>query len=293
MVFQSYALYPHMTVYENMAFGLGLAGQPKAAVRERVERAAAILQLGPLLDRLPKALSGGQRQRVAIGRAIVRQPKVFLFDEPLSNLDAGLRVQMRLELARLHAELGSTMVYVTHDQVEAMTLADRIAVINKGRIEQVGSPLELYHQPANQFVATFIGSPRMNLLAVTAEQGGGEAACLRLPGGKVLPLPDRLAPLVQAGPLTLGIRPEHIELLPPEATAEAQALSGQVVVIEHLGNETFAHVALAGMADGLLVLRLDAESPLRRGEALALRCLPERLHLFDAAGHALVARAAA
>jgi multiple sugar transport system ATP-binding protein len=164
---------------------------------------------------------------------------------------------------------------------------------NKGRIEQVGSPLELYHQPANQFVATFIGSPRMNLLAVTAEQGGGEAACLRLPGGKVLPLPDRLAPLVQAGPLTLGIRPEHIELLPPEATAEAQALSGQVVVIEYLGNETFAHVALAGMADGLLVLRLDAESPLRRGEALALRCLPERLHLFDAAGHALVARAAA
>ncbi|MFM2067109.1 MAG: transporter [Pseudomonadota bacterium] len=292
MVFQSYALYPHMTVYENMAFGLSLAGQSRAAVHERVQRAAAILQLEPLLQRLPKALSGGQRQRVAIGRAIVRQPKVFLFDEPLSNLDAGLRVQMRIELARLHAELGTTMVYVTHDQVEAMTLADRIAVINRGRIEQLGAPLDLYHHPRNQFVATFLGSPRMNLLAATVPAAQGGVPAVHLPGGALVALSAALAKAAPPGPVTLGIRPEHVELV----AAGPQVPTGRVVVIEHLGNETFAHVALDGTnsVDGtgagtaLLVLRLDAASSVARGDALGLRFAPERLHLFDASGRSLL-----
>ncbi len=183
MVFQSYALYPHMTVAENMAFGLKLAGHSKAEIQAAVLRAAQILQIEPLLDRRPKALSGGQRQRVAIGRAIVRKPGVFLFDEPLSNLDAGLRVQMRVELARLHADLGTTMVYVTHDQVEAMTLADRIVVINQGRIEQVGTPLELYRRPSNRFVAGFIGSPKMNFLPCALVSAADTVATVRLADG--------------------------------------------------------------------------------------------------------------
>ncbi|MBQ0943643.1 sn-glycerol-3-phosphate ABC transporter ATP-binding protein UgpC [Ideonella sp. 4Y16] len=273
MVFQSYALYPHMTVYQNMAFGLSLAGTERAELHRRVTQAAEILQLGPLLERLPKALSGGQRQRVAIGRAIVRRPQVFLFDEPLSNLDAALRVQMRIELARLHAEMQATMVYVTHDQVEAMTLADRIVVINQGRIEQVGTPLSLYHHPRNLFVAGFIGSPRMNFLPARAghepgrfvlANGGIEVAGIALPG---------LAP---AAAVTLGIRPEHIEL----ADDTSGAVPGRVEVIEHLGNETFAHLDIGDDAQALLVARLDAESAVVRGQRLWLRLPSQRLQVF-------------
>ncbi len=188
MVFQSYALYPHMTVHENMAFALRMGGTPRAEVEKRVAEAARILQIEALLERKPKQLSGGQRQRVAIGRAIVRKPKVFLFDEPLSNLDAALRAQMRVEIARLHAEIGATMIYVTHDQVEAMTLADRIVVLNQGRVEQIGSPLDLYERPANRFVAEFLGQPRMNFVDVSAASAAGRLA-LSLPRGGTIELP--------------------------------------------------------------------------------------------------------
>src|SRR5688572_25574326 len=227
MVFQSYALYPHMTVAQNMGFGLKIQGRPKAEIAERVARAAGILQLGEYLDRKPRALSGGQRQRVAIGRAIVRDPEIFLFDEPLSNLDAALRGQMRVEIARLHAQLGATMLYVTHDQVEAMTLASTIVILNAGRIEQVGAPMDLYRRPANRFVAGFLGAPHMNFIpARIVSQAPGalaigleaatHAAALRL---------ARAAGASAVGmPVTLGIRPEHLRL----ADASASLLQGRV-----------------------------------------------------------------
>ncbi|SFU89745.1 ABC transporter ATP-binding protein [Pseudoduganella namucuonensis] len=283
MVFQSYALYPHMTVYENMAFGLKLAQAGKDDIRRRVERAARILQLDQLLHRLPKALSGGQRQRVAIGRAIVRNPKVFLFDEPLSNLDAALRVQMRIEIAKLHEDLGTTMIYVTHDQVEAMTLADRIVVLNGGRIEQVGAPLELYHAPRNVFVAGFIGSPKMNLMPGTLS-ADADGKALATPWGCK---PVRLAAAIPAAatwstarPVVFGIRPEHIELCGPE---RAHA-SGKVVVAERLGNETFIHLDI-GLPEGrLLLVRADADVPRTKGESLSVAFPKERAHLFDEAG---------
>jgi len=275
MVFQSYALYPHMSVYANMAFALENMGLKRDEIEKRVKRAAQMLRLTDYLERKPKALSGGQRQRVAIGRAIVRDPKIFLFDEPLSNLDAELRVATRKELAALHAEIGGTMIYVTHDQVEAMTLADRIVVLQGGRIEQVGTPLELYNRPDNLFVAGFIGSPRMNLLPgrVTAAgkvalgEGGHEVACAT-------------GSLAIGSKVTLGIRPEHLALAPA-----GQGLPLAIDLVERLGGESY----LYGTATGLpqITLRLDGQSEHERGHSVALAFPQQSLHLFDEAGRAI------
>ena len=276
MVFQSYALYPHMTVAENMAFGLKLAGYSKTEVAAAVQRAAQILQIESLLDRRPKALSGGQRQRVAIGRAIVRKPGVFLFDEPLSNLDAGLRVQMRVELARLHKDLATTMVYVTHDQVEAMTLANRIVVINEGRIEQVGSPLELYHHPANRFVAGFIGSPKMNFLPCVLVSAAGTGATVRLEDGTLLAAGADARGLAEGTALTLGIRPER--LLAETAAGEGTAKT-TVIVAEHLGDTVFLYVQSPG-GTGQLTVKAQPENPLRTGDETHLRFPAKHCLLF-------------
>jgi multiple sugar transport system ATP-binding protein len=277
MVFQSYALYPHMSVRENMEFGLRMAGVAAAAREDFVTRAARTLRLEGLLARRPRALSGGQRQRVAIGRAIVRDPDVFLFDEPLSNLDAALRVQMRVELARLHRELARTMIYVTHDQVEAMTLADRIVVLDSGRVEQVGAPMELYRRPANLFVAGFIGSPKMNFLeaAIEAAPGGGTRA--RLAGGTVVELPH--AP--RGGRATLGIRPEHLACGP--AAAGLPRIQGKPVLIERLGGSTLVHLAIDGDAT-LTVQAADAGFALDAPAAVGLP--PAACHLFGPDGNA-------
>lgn len=279
MVFQNYALYPHMSVYDNMAYGLKIRGMSKAEIEQRVKHAAGILELAPLLDRKPRQLSGGQRQRVAMGRAIVREPAVFLFDEPLSNLDAKLRVQMRLELKELHRRLGTTSLYVTHDQVEAMTLADRMMVLNGGNVEQIGSPLEVYTRPASTFVAGFIGSPPMNLIPVARNDGGGEAqmrvtgqdgqggtATLgHLPMG--LHLPERAL---------LGLRPEHVE---PCAAHEAIA-EVDVRVVEALGADSFAYGSLGGQP---IVVRLDSHMHVRGGERLPITASADHLHFFDPA----------
>ena len=235
MVFQSYALYPHMTVADNLSFALRLAKVSDAEIKEKVRLASASLQLDPLLERKPKELSGGQRQRVAIGRAIVRQPKVFLFDEPLSNLDAALRVQMRLELARLHKKLGTTMIYVTHDQVEAMTLADRVVILNAGQIEQVGTPLELYRQPNSRFVAEFIGTPKMNLIAADKVVRHEDNLAIELLGQQILFPANRLkGPLPDS--VVVGIRPEHMTLV-----EEGGDLSGRIELVEHLGSEAYCY----------------------------------------------------
>src|SRR3954467_3502483 len=239
MVFQSYALYPHMTVAQNIGFPLKMAGMDKAAIAAKVEDAARVLNLTNYLDRRPKDLSGGQRQRVAIGRAIVRQPKVFLFDEPLSNLDAALRVNMRIELARLHEELAATMIYVTHDQVEAMTLADKIVVLQGGIVEQTGTPLELYHHPRNLFVAGFIGSPKMNFLPVTVNTVDQAGATVQLPGGGTVTVPVQPGRLRTGDAVTLGVRPEHLQ---PSGEGD---LVGDVTVVERLGGETFLYTQLA------------------------------------------------
>jgi lactose/L-arabinose transport system ATP-binding protein len=270
MVFQTYALYPHMTVRENMGFALKFAGAPKAEIEQRVAEAARILELGPLLERRPGQLSGGQRQRVAIGRAIVRHPDVFLFDEPLSNLDAELRVHMRIELARLHQELQTTIIYVTHDQVEAMTLADKIVVLRDGRIEQVGSPLELYDNPDNLFVAGFIGSPKMNFLKGTAEAGG-----IRLVDfpGQVIPAPVTLA---EGASVTLGIRPEHF------SAAGSASLDVRVEIIEHLGGETYAYARDTGAE--LITIATDNNRTLRTGDRYAARFNPDVLLVFGEDG---------
>jgi len=284
MVFQSYALYPHMTVGENMGFALKMAGRPKAEIAAAVGRAAEILQIGALLDRKPKALSGGQRQRVAIGRAIVRQPKVFLFDEPLSNLDAALRVQMRTELARLHRELGTTMIYVTHDQVEAMTLGQRIAVFNAGRIAQVGEPMALYDRPANLFVAGFLGSPKMNLVPVTVS--ANDAAGLRVrahAGGGEFALAAQVANAAPGATATLGFRPDQVEL----ASAGGGALEGQVDLVERLGDATLVHVRCDGQAAPVIVRLPGHAVALPAGSRVALRPDLARSRLFDSAGEAL------
>ncbi len=283
MVFQSYALYPHMTVAENMAFGLRLAGFSKADMKTAVQRAAQILQIEHLLERKPKALSGGQRQRVAIGRAIVRKPGVFLFDEPLSNLDASLRVQMRVELARLHKELKTTMIYVTHDQVEAMTLAHRIAVFNAGRIEQVGRPLDLYHRPANLFVAGFIGSPKMNFLSATLQSADAREAVVRLADGTLITTTVDARALASDATLTLGVRPEHVQALP---TPAANSLRCTVQVAEHLGDATYLYLDAAG-ADGHVVARATPDNPLASGDTAHLVLPPARCYLFDDKGLAL------
>jgi multiple sugar transport system ATP-binding protein len=284
MVFQSYALYPHMTVAENMGFALKLAGRPKAEVAAAVGRAAEILQISALLDRKPKALSGGQRQRVAIGRAIVRQPKVFLFDEPLSNLDAALRVQMRTELARLHRELGTTMIYVTHDQVEAMTLGQRIAVFNAGRIAQVGEPMALYDQPANLFVAGFLGSPKMNLVPVTVSANDPAGLRVRaVDGSGEFALGAPAAGAAPGTAATLGFRPDQVAL----ADVGTGALEGQVDLVERLGDATLVHVRCAGQAAPVIVRLPGHVAPLPAGSRVGLRPALTRSRLFDSAGEAL------
>ena len=277
MVFQSYALYPHMTAYKNIAFGLRLSGTAKETVDERVRRVAAMLRIEPLLDRKPRQLSGGQRQRVAMARAIVREPAVFLFDEPLSNLDAALRAQMRVELATMHDALATTMIYVTHDQVEAMMLADRIAVLNRGRIEQVGRPLELYQRPANRFVAEFLGSPRMNVVPVTVEDG-----CLVLPSGDALALPPtgRVPDVARA--TQLGVRAEDIHLVRGAGATPANRLQAQVALVEELGETELVH---ARLSDGTaLVFRDRSDPPVRKGDEIVLEVDRARWHLFDPGG---------
>ncbi|TPG20050.1 sn-glycerol-3-phosphate ABC transporter ATP-binding protein UgpC [Sphingomonas koreensis] len=280
MVFQSYALYPHMTVRQNLGFALKLQRLPRAAIDAAVEAAAATLDITHLLDRKPRALSGGQRQRVAIGRAIVRQPSVFLFDEPLSNLDAALRLRMRYEFARLHKALGATMIYVTHDQIEAMTLADRIVVLSGGRIEQVGTPDALYDRPATRFVAGFIGSPAMNFLAATLADPRRDGAVVRLADGTAVRTAIDAAGLAPGAPLTLGVRPEHV--LVGEGD---NGVAGPVAMVESVGGAHVAYLDLAGDDAPFacqLPGRLDGAT-----ERLSVRLPAERLHLFDAAGASL------
>ena len=280
MVFQSYALYPHMTVEENLSFGLRMTGTPADEIARRVAEAARILQIEPLLQRKPKQLSGGQRQRVAIGRAIVRKPKVFLFDEPLSNLDAALRVQMRVEIARLHSELGATMIYVTHDQIEAMTLADRIVVLNHGVVEQVGAPLELYETPRNRFVAGFLGQPAMNFLEGTVATVDGEGA-VRFTGAGLLRMPN-LSGAESGSAVSIGIRPDAIAL----AEAESGDLAGTVAVVEQLGGTTLVYVAIDGIAE-LATVELHGHGNVRIGERVGLSIDAEASYAFDAGGQAL------
>jgi multiple sugar transport system ATP-binding protein len=256
MVFQSYALYPHMTVAQNIGFPLKMAGMDKAAIDAKVKEAAGVLNLTSYLDRRPRNLSGGQRQRVAIGRAIVREPKAFLFDEPLSNLDAALRVNMRLEISELHHQLKTTMVYVTHDQVEAMTMADRIVVLNAGNVEQFGTPMELYRTPANRFVAGFIGSPKMNFV------DGAEAQ--------------------KHGAFAIGVRPEHMAV-----SKDSGLWRGTVGVAEHLGSDTFLHVNVDGL--GLMTVRAEGEKHLHHGDVVWLTPDPSRIYRFDKDGQALAA----
>src|SRR5690606_34107698 len=279
MVFQSYALYPHMTVYKNLAFGLETAGMRKSEIEDRVRRAAEILQIGQLLDRKPKQLSGGQRQRVAIGRAIVREPRIFLFDEPLSNLDAELRVQMRVEIAKLHRELGNTMIYVTHDQVEAMTMADKIVVLRMGHVEQVGAPLELYNRPANRFVAGFIGSPKMNFLNAGIEGADARSAAIRVGGGKIaLPRPARSASAGQK--IEFGVRPEHITI--EQRDGRIPFAAAKVDLVENLGGQTLLYTTLA---DGQsLTISLDGQRAIEVGATVETFIDPATCHLFDAEG---------
>jgi multiple sugar transport system ATP-binding protein len=279
MVFQSYALYPHMTVRDNMGFALRLAGVSKAEREKKVVDAARVLQLDQFLDRKPKALSGGQRQRVAIGRAIVREPKVFLFDEPLSNLDAALRVQMRIELARLHDALDATMIYVTHDQVEAMTLADKIVVLQGGIIEQAGTPLELYHHPDNLFVAGFIGSPKMNFLDVQAGGMAGDQLVVRLPHGAEVSVPVAPGQVEPGEPLTLGVRPEHLRTAPQGDTM------GEVLVAERLGGETFLYVQISQGV--MIVVQADGENASRVHDRVAVVIDGRACHLFKQDGRAV------
>jgi ABC-type sugar transport system ATPase subunit len=270
MVFQNYALYPHKSVYDNLAFGLRMKKLDRAEIERRVQRAAATLGISPLLARKPRQLSGGQMQRVALGRALVRDPEAFLLDEPLSNLDARMRVQTREEIAKLHREVGTSMVYVTHDQVEAMTLGDRVCAMRDGRIQQVGPPLALYDRPANRFVAAFIGSPEMNLIETEVAPGPSvriDEAVLPLPAsGFRLPLPG--------GRITLGIRPEHLAL----AEANGPRITGMIGMVERLGDRTLVGLDVAGTVLKALLPRDDA---LAVGQPIALAPMPGRLHLFD------------
>jgi multiple sugar transport system ATP-binding protein len=280
MVFQSYALYPHMDLYDNMAFGLKLSKVPKAEIDRAVHQAAKILNIDHLLSRKPKDLSGGQRQRVAIGRAIVRKPEVFLFDEPLSNLDTALRVRMRYEFAKLHEEFKTTMVYVTHDQVEAMTLADRIVVLSGGRIEQVGAPLTLYEHPDNLFVAGFIGSPGINVLDGIILESSAVTATVRLGGGETICCCVDAGRAAMGDKVKLGVRPEHLR---PGTTENA--LHTQVTFVESLGSITYAYCSNAGCAE-VLTAAVDGQAQIHSGDILALGIPPERTYLFDASGKA-------
>ncbi len=278
MVFQSYALYPNMTLYENMAFGLKLANKSKEEIDIAVMQAAKTLHIDHLLDRKPKALSGGQRQRVAIGRAITRKPRVFLFDEPLSNLDAALRTKMRIEFSRLHDELKTTMVYVTHDQIEAITLADRIVVLSQGRIEQVGSPLALYHRPANLFVAGFIGSPRMNFIDGVL-CSAGESSEIQLQGGETI-LVNIDTRSAQAGDkIKIGIRPEHVAL----PATPSNIVSAKTTLVEPMGDSTLVYLDATGADEGLTV-RASPECHISKGDRINLSFPEQHCHLFDQDG---------
>jgi multiple sugar transport system ATP-binding protein len=285
MVFQSYALYPHMSVYENIAFGLKLGKASKGRIQEWVEKTAEVLQLTSLLQRKPRELSGGQRQRVAIGRAMAREPKIMLFDEPLSNLDASLRVQMRTEIAKLHDRLQSTMIYVTHDQVEAMTLADKIVVLNGGHIEQVGTPYELYETPASLFVAGFIGSPKMNLIPATLQppqtSGQNNRAEIKVCGMGAVSLDRDTSHLADGAEMTVGLRPEHIEL---ELSGPDSGL--EVVNVEYLGNEAYVYLEMPGMTD-LVVVRESVPCQIRAGQRVTINTEPALLHVFDTDGRSL------
>ena len=285
MVFQTYALYPHMTVEENMGFGLRMAGSPKEEIKARVARAADILHLTPLLARRPRQLSGGQRQRVAIGRAIVREPKVFLFDEPLSNLDAELRVQMRIEISKLHSDLETTMIYVTHDQVEAMTLADKIVVLNRGRVEQVGRPMDLYQRPSNLFVAGFIGSPKMNFLKLPSAESDGKSLKLQSPdfrrGQLSVEAPAGVSAR-KAGELTLGIRPEHIEVTDKD---QGKGVF-KIEVVESLGDVTYLHgITEAG---NRITVSINGFHGFRHGDSAGFDFATKDLHLFGPDEKALI-----
>ncbi|MFZ2988560.1 ABC transporter ATP-binding protein [Ideonella sp.] len=289
MVFQSYALYPHMTVAENMAFGLRVLGSNKAEIDQKVKAAAEILQLTPLLDRLPKALSGGQRQRVAIGRAIVKEPRVFLFDEPLSNLDAALRAQTRLEIAKLHHDLGSaSMIYVTHDQVEAMTLADKIVLLHTGKlieergsVAQIGSPMALYHRPGSLFVAEFIGSPKMNLLPGTLRSAEAGHAVIDVGGQQVTAAVDARH-LAAGASVQIGVRPEHLFVADEGA---GSGVAGSLLHMERLGDSSLLYVNVgAGLPTMTVKVEGSASNPV--GQRLTSRLLPDQLHLFDAQGMA-------
>ncbi|GFE51862.1 maltose/maltodextrin import ATP-binding protein MalK [Roseobacter cerasinus] len=276
MVFQSYALYPHMDVARNMGFSMEIRRDPVEEKQSRVAQAAETLGLSALTDRLPKALSGGQRQRVAMGRAIIRDPKAFLFDEPLSNLDAALRVEMRLEIARMHHRLSATMIYVTHDQVEALTLADRIVVLNDGDIQQIGSPMDLYERPANRFVAQFIGSPTMNVVPVEGRDNG-----VQLRNGAVVSLPN-VPDAKEAA--SLGVRPEHLELV-----ADGQGdLVASADVVERLGSDTNIYAQVEGV--GEIVVRNHGNTLVRSGERFGLRIPPEQAHVFSSDGTAILRR---
>ena len=282
MVFQSYALYPHMTVRDNITFGLRMTGHSAGEIEPKLKRAADMLQLSHLLDRKPSQLSGGQRQRVAIGRAIVREPDVFLFDEPLSNLDAALRVQMRTEIGKLHADLGATMIYVTHDQVEAMTMADKIVVLNAGVIEQVGSPLELYHRPRNMFVAGFIGSPKMNFIKAKASPGKAGTITVELPGGAKLALKGDTKRITRGQAVTLGVRPEHLSI----GGKAAATLSSKVRLAEYLGSESMFYTNLSDGSE--IAVKADGLAKAAVGSALKIGISAASCHLFDEQGTAIV-----
>jgi multiple sugar transport system ATP-binding protein len=279
MVFQSYALYPHMTVAENMGFSLRLSGVPKAEREQKVRAVARVLEMEPLLERKPRQLSGGQLQRVAIGRAMVRQPKAFLLDEPLSNLDAALQGQMRLELVRLHRELNTTMIYVTHDQLEAITMADRIVVLNQGKVEQLGSPLELYQHPATLFVAGFIGAPKMNLLEAEIKAADVRRLTLMLANGAFVTVPAPAEKLSAGEKIKLGVRAEHLTV-----GAEGE-LQGEIEAVEHLGPRAYLY---ARLVDGTTVVaQTDGDTLARIGNHVAFRVRAEATHLFNVSGKAL------
>jgi multiple sugar transport system ATP-binding protein len=279
MVFQSYALYPHLTVAENIAFPLRVAKVPKGEIAERVAEVAAMLDLSEMLDRRPRALSGGQRQRVSIARAVVRRPQVLLLDEPLSNLDANLRARMRHEFARLHQQLNATMIYVTHDQLEAMTLANRIVVMSKGNVEQVGPPIEVYRRPASLAVAAAIGSPGMNLLAATIASVDADGATLVLAGGEPVRTGARVPPDAIGASVTLGVRPEHLHV------DDAGPFVGAVELFERLGPLSFAHLGARGAA-GTIVAQLPGDRSIALGEVLRVGVAPDDAHIFDADGRA-------
>ena len=281
MVFQNYALYPHMSVYQNMSFGLRLAKAKKAFIEERVQEAAEILQITELLERKPKALSGGQRQRVAIGRAIVREPKVFLFDEPLSNLDAKLRVQMRVELTRLHKRLNATMIYVTHDQVEAMTMADKIVVLHEGHVEQTGKPLDLYHTPKNRFVAGFIGSPAMNFLDGKIKEVNDQLIEVELEGGHHATVRCEVNGSAHQGvPITVGVRPEALS---PEGAGDSK-IHGKIYAVERLGGETYLYLHTPEGRE--ITVHAPGDKVVATGDEISIGFTADKCHLFHEGGEA-------